>query len=46
MRPPAERPCVILPLATGIPISANAAGLVVLVAGLLVTAGWLLWLYR
>jgi len=37
---------VIYPLATGIPISAQAAGLVVLVASLVVTAGWLLWLYR
>ena len=37
---------MIHPLATGIPISAHSAGLVVLVASLVVTAGWLLWLYR
>lgn len=33
-------------LATGATIPANAAGLVVLVASLAITAGWLLWLYR
>ena len=37
---------MILPLATGFPMSANTAGLVVLAASLAVTAGWLLWLYR
>jgi hypothetical protein len=37
---------VIQPLATGTAIPANAAGLVVLVASLAITVGWLLWLYR
>ena len=33
-------------LATGGSVPANAAGLVVLVASLAITLGWLLWIYR
>ena len=33
-------------LATGTTLSANTLGLLALLAGLAVTAGWLHWLYR
>ena len=33
-------------LSTGTALSANTLGLVALLAGLAVTAGWLAWLYR